>query len=385
VTLPIPAGPDGLTAEWIGAALAASGAAEARVSSVSLEAIGAGSGFVGRLFRCRLTYDGGSGPATVIAKLPGEASASRALFQRFGLFEREVGFYRELQAKTPVPTPRCYFAGIEAGTGDFALLLEDMGEGASGDPLTGATAEQAGQALSLAAKMHARWWDDPALGEPDWMVGANAPRMKTVIAERYDEAWASFDSAFGEHLPGALQKLGPSLGKLLPQVLDRLSTPPVTLVHGDFQPANVFYSADGRIVGVGDWQVIVRARGAMDVSYFLVNGVDPTERRHVERDAVRDYHISLLANGVRGYPLRELWEDYRLAALSQFGLVIVLSHALNSDAPPGPEPEREALASVAGARLISAMTDLRPQELLEDATLWRRLAAFARRSVRPLS
>lgn len=379
MTLAVPRGPEGLTAEWIGAALSAP------VSSVSLEQIGAGRGFVGRLFRCRLTYAGGSGPATVVAKLAGEASASRSLFQRFGLFEREVGFYRELQAETPVPTPGCYFAGLDKESGDFALLLEDLGGSATGNPLAGATAEQVRQALDLAAKMHARWWNDESLAHRNWLVGANAPRMKAVIAEMYGPAWSAFDAAFGKHLPAPLQKLGPSLGALLPRVLDHLSTPPVTLVHGDFQPANLFYAADGRIVAVGDWQVIVRARGAMDVSYLLVNGVDPAERRRIERDAVRDYHLALMADGVQGYTLAELWGDYRLAALSQFGLVIVLSYALRSDAPAAPDPEREALASVAGARLISAMTDLRPQELLEKAPLWRRIAAFARRTGRPSS
>jgi hypothetical protein len=375
--IPVPRGPEDITPDWMTSALGA----ESPVTSLSLEPIGKGRGFVGNVVRCHLIYrEGSANPATVVIKMPATDAQRRDVFSRFGLYEREVGFYRDLRDDSPIPTPRCHHAAIDDKTGDFVLVLEDMGPAAPGNPLSGMSIAQCREAVDVLSRLHLRWWNDVSLGEREWVVGANAPRMKAVIASQYEGAWLAFESAFGQHLPGPLLKLGASLGTKLPQVLDHLSAPPVTLVHGDFQPANIFYAPAGGIAAIGDWQVIVRARGAMDVAYFMVNGMNPEDRRSFERDLLSHYHATLRAGGVQDYSLEDLWADYRLAVLSQFGLVIVLSHVLGGDTQGTDDPEAVALAGIAGGRLIEAMRDLRPWELLESAPLWKRMALFARKS-----
>ena len=118
---PIPSQPQDVTLEWLTGALGST----APMTSVTLEPIAKGRGFVGSLFRCRLEYARpGSGPDSAIVKMPAADSRRRELFTRFALYEREVRFYRCLQAQTPVPTPRCYHASFDDATGNFVLLLD---------------------------------------------------------------------------------------------------------------------------------------------------------------------------------------------------------------------------------------------------------------------
>jgi hypothetical protein len=352
-----------------------------RVVSVSVDAIGEGQGFVGRLFRCSIAYDREvpTAPKTLIAKFPTDHMGRRSLFDEFGLYEREVRFYRQLRDETPMPTPLCFFSERDPATGDFAILLEDVAPAAPGDPLVGCTVEEARAAVDLISRMHLKWWQDETLDRQEWLPAPNSEQMKHRVAETYQSAWGAFVDRIGEHLPDALLKLGPKLGEHLPTVLDRLSSPPRTLVHGDFQLGNIFYSEARDIVVVADWQVIVRARGPMDVAYFLARSLDPKDRRAAEGELIRRYHRNLRSNGVEGYTFQESWNDYRLAVLSQFGLGVVLGYALAGEtAEETTQSRQEALAAVVSARLIAALRDLRPQEILESQSFWRRIPFVSR-------
>jgi len=59
----------------------------------------------------------------------------RTLMHRFGLYRAEVEVYRQLSADAGIPTPRCYYAGIDTDTGYFVLVMEDMTDSRVGDPL----------------------------------------------------------------------------------------------------------------------------------------------------------------------------------------------------------------------------------------------------------
>src|SRR5690606_38884061 len=82
-------------------------------------------GVNGETYRVHLEYAHGDGPASLVAKFPADRPAARtvAAFQHW--YEREVEFYRRLAASSPLGTPRCYVASIEA-TGEYVLLLEDL-------------------------------------------------------------------------------------------------------------------------------------------------------------------------------------------------------------------------------------------------------------------
>src|SRR5262249_14352704 len=103
---------DDITPAWLSDALRAGGTLRrATVSRVELTPIGAGLGFLSGIALARLTYDQAEegAPASVVVKLPAAGDAGRDLGNAINAYEREVRFYREIAAHTPVRVPRCYY------------------------------------------------------------------------------------------------------------------------------------------------------------------------------------------------------------------------------------------------------------------------------------
>ena len=98
-----------------------------------------------QLFRLRLHFDSGPAdlPDTVIAKLPSADPLLRTVFDRLGQNRREVRFYRDLPNSPHMLTPRVYYSGMDPGTGNTALLLEDLNSARQGDSVAGCTVDEA--------------------------------------------------------------------------------------------------------------------------------------------------------------------------------------------------------------------------------------------------
>jgi len=72
---------------------------------------------------------------------------------------------------------------------------------------------------------------------------------------------------------------------------------PLTLLHGDPHPGNLYLVDDA--VGFLDWQVVRRGPRMRDVTYLLVLGLTPEDREQHQRE--------LLAH----YTSDDVWDDYR--------------------------------------------------------------------------
>ena len=69
------------------------------------ELIGQGVGIMGLLHRLTPTYDGGSGPATVVLKTPVDHEMTRFVARTFQFYSKEVAFYRTAAARSPKAKP----------------------------------------------------------------------------------------------------------------------------------------------------------------------------------------------------------------------------------------------------------------------------------------
>ena len=89
---PTPTTMDGFTPAWLTEALRASATIDhgVTVAAVEWEILGTGEGFMGELARLTLGYDGGDGPATMIAKIPTQIEQNRALGKSLGIYERGI-------------------------------------------------------------------------------------------------------------------------------------------------------------------------------------------------------------------------------------------------------------------------------------------------------
>ena len=107
-----PTHPGDVEPGWLSERLRAAGALDAGcVSAIRWEAIGTGQ--VGDSARFHLTYDRATNaPATVAGKFPAADPMSRGTAAAFGLYAKEVGFYRELAPLLDVRVPAVLAAEI---------------------------------------------------------------------------------------------------------------------------------------------------------------------------------------------------------------------------------------------------------------------------------
>jgi hypothetical protein len=311
----IAAGPESVDADWMTAALRASGALpEGRVTR--LEATPVGNGLVGDSFRFKLTYDAAppGAPASVVGKFPAADPSSRASGAGLRLYLREVSFYRELAHTVAIITPKAHYAEIDPATQDFTLIFEDLGPARAGDQLAGCSLQDARTALLEAAALHAPRWADPALEQLEWLTAgqetmsqvlAMLPMVIAAFRERYEGQLEPECMALVERLPGALAAMQG----------DRTS--PLTLQHGDFRLDNILFDIQGgaRRMGTLDWQTLALGPGVSDVTYFLSAGLTPDLRRQNERELLAGYHAELTRLGVRDFSFEHCWRDYQRLAV----------------------------------------------------------------------
>lgn len=349
---------DDITPEWLTAALRSTRAATGTVERLDIAPIGVGVGLVGALARLTPTWVDGTGPATIIAKLPSPAESSRFVAAVLGMYRKEVGFYRELADRCAVPHAECYYADHDEATDDFVLLLADLAGGRTVDQLDGCGRGDAEVAVDRLADLHARFWNDPGLVDNGWLGRLADPPFPESIAVAFEQAWGPVQELFGDRMPEEIVVLGDRFPTLLPDLTARLSEAPFTLSHGDYRLDNIFFSEDGDIA-LCDWQLVDRSRGARDLAYFLTQNLTPTARAELEKPLVERYVARLESHGVEGYGLDIAWEDYRLATLLAFVYPVIAGGGLDHANPRAIELTRTTLD-----RSIAAITHLDCIELL---------------------
>ena len=116
---------DALDAAWLSSALGY------EVRNFDVQHFSEGAGVIGLVTRVLLESD--EGPSSIIAKFPSPVPENRAVAETYGMYEREVSFYRDIAARLEVRTPDCFFVAHDPATQDFILLLEDMQDFQIGD------------------------------------------------------------------------------------------------------------------------------------------------------------------------------------------------------------------------------------------------------------
>jgi hypothetical protein len=326
-SMTVPTTLDDVTPTWLGEVLGAP------VASVDLDVIGVGAGFIGQLARVHVGYEGsGAGPASVIVKLPTVDPASRELANGYRFYERESNFYRHLAgapAGCGVRVPSC-LAAIGEGN-DVALVLEDLADHRIGDQVAGCSLDDARRALATAARLHATWWEAPALATLDWMPYGNDPVYKAAGAA-YPLFWQPFVDGFGDLLTAEQLAIGEALIPKIDELIDSNGSGPHTVNHGDFRLDNLFFPDDDEGCVVIDWQIASRSRtGCLDVAYFLSGDLDPDVLQQEFEPMLRHYHEHLTDQGVGGFSFADLEHQMRVASLACLAYAVLGAPVLALD------------------------------------------------------
>ena len=338
-----------IDATWLTSALTEGGTLEpgTEIGAVEQERLGEGEGFMGEIARLRLSYVSGSGPASVVAKVPTSDETNRATGRSLGIYEREVRAYDTLLAEVDVPRPRAHVAVYESRGDEGELLeqmikaerlplwllrrlvrreqtdadvppcilvLDDLDTLSMGDQVAGCDAPRAASALTAAARLHASTWGDRCPEERHWFVGGDVvPRLFHAI---YLDNRKTFERRVKPMFRPAVYELARSVRR---SGLERIRTlharAPRCLLHADFRLDNLFFDDAGDVASVIDWQSCNRGPAVLDVAYFLTGSVDPSTPETVIDDLLAHYHAGLVDAGVQDYPLSQLRVDYDEALL----------------------------------------------------------------------
>lgn len=307
-----PAHPGAVTADWLTERLREAGELDGgRVASISWQPIGTGQ--VGDSARFVLSYEGGDGPPTLAGKFPAEDATSRGTAAAFGLYAKEVGFYRELAPRLDVRVPRTYAAEVDESGAEFVLLFEDLGPCRQGNQLDSCSIEDARHAIRQAAAIHAPSWNDTALIDHDWLH--TQPEALAQIKALYPQAHAVFAERYADTLEPELMRVCAELNEASEHWFGREGGDRC-LIHGDFRLDNMLFDIKGGAepIAVLDWQTVAVGSGLTDIGYFLGCGIGDALRREAEHELIDLYCGEMTARGV---PLSRdaVWDDYRLGAL----------------------------------------------------------------------
>jgi Phosphotransferase enzyme family len=372
--LPIPAGPDDVTPEWLTAALGEGGVLpSSRVADAKWERVGADYGFTGLVARVHLGYNGGAGeqPGSLIAKLPmaetADMSGYRAVQERdpvamrryYERAAREVRFYREVGAAF---APTMYYADSDDGNRRVVLLLEDLSGGRQGDGLAGCSIADAVHVMEVLAPFHARWWGERA-------SRLNFPRARGDLRgrqERYAQQAELFLAQYGDALTAAVIEIISGLRFRLAAVAEALYSGPETLIHADLHLDNMIFDPPGdpRSVIVLDWQTVSVGPPASDLRFFLSDSLSVEDRRAAETTLFKRYATLLAANGVRNYSVEELRSDCGRALLLL--LAGTIGWLMNMSGDDLTVRERALQnAAITDGRLVAALLDYNAGALID--------------------
>lgn len=309
----IPTHPDMIEVDWLTGRLRAAGQIDdERVIGFSWQAIGTGQ--VGDSARLTLQYDrAGRGPATLAGKFPAADQTSRGTAAAFGLYAKEVGFYREVAPQLDVRVPGVIAAEIAPDGVDFVLIFEDLGPARGGNQLASCSAEDARAAIRQAAAIHAPSWGNAALTDLPWLqpVPGQADQIKAL----YGNAQVIFRERYGDSLEPEFMAICEELNDNRELWFGREGGPKAIL-HGDFRLDNLLFDikSGAEPVAVLDWQTVAVGNPLTDIGYFLGTGIGDALRRSHEDELLGLYCAEMTARGV---PLSRdgVWDDYLIGAI----------------------------------------------------------------------
>ena len=315
-----------ISADWLADVLAEQhGVSNARLIKVDQRSIGTGQ--VGENVRFSLQWDTNDDalPASVVGKFPSSDPTSRAAAAATRTYEKEIGFYRDLQESVAVRTPKLFYLAEDLAENDFTLVMEDISPSEVGDQIRGCGVETARVVVGAAADLHASTWGKGDAFEQLSWIDSPTPEMLEGRVGLYRATFGGFVDRYANRLSSPVIKNGEWLADNLEQVLtghklDRC------LVHGDFRLDNMLFG-DGQVappVTVVDWQTATSGYGPVDLAYFLGAGLLAPDRQSHEADLFALYQQSLEARGV-AVDSESLWHSYRLGSTAGFIMAVIAS------------------------------------------------------------
>ena len=298
-----PVHPDEVTAHWLSSVLGK------RIEAVRWEAIGTGQ--VGDSVRFHVSA--AEAVSTLAGKFSAADEASRATATTFGLYRKEVEFYRQVAPYLDVRAPHVHFADVSEDGDEFVLLFEDLGPAEQGDQIGGCSIERARAAIRQAAAIHAPSWQRADLLDLDWLQPPE--QLGITVAAMYPQAQTVFRERYADTLEPEYMALCEELAELAPTYF-RSDPDRQCIVHGDFRLDNMLFDigAGQEPIAILDWQTVTVGKAMTDVGYFMGCGIGEALWRDHE-DELLDLWLQAMGDAGVNLTRDDIQADYRRGIL----------------------------------------------------------------------
>lgn len=351
----LPLRPDGITREWLEAAL------RERHPGIGLSGLEIVEVIPGTSTKVavRASYDAAGRAARLPERLVVKGGFEEHSVALGPMYFNEMRFYRDVQPRVAIDSPACFYAGSDPGSHQSIVVMEDLRarDVRFCDPLRPQPPDTVARRLEAMARYHAQTWNCAEFrpgGAFDW-IGGRHEGWSVTYQERYlvPDVWAHYvHSPRGTAISRTLhdrdwmRRALAGLGRL------HAASPPC-LCHGDTHLGNLYEDADGT-PGFFDAQV-ARAPALFEVTYHLVGALDIVDRRRAERMLLRHYLDALAAHGVAAPAFDVAWDAYRREVA--YGLFIFLINETRF--------QTEAVNTAYTARFGAAALDLETVGLVD--------------------
>ena len=200
-----------------------------------------------------------------------------------------------------------------------------------GDQVEGCGAAEAELCMVELGELHASFWDDVDRPELDFIPYLHPSYHADTLRDSASVGWDRTLEIFGDTVSAHVRATKDRYLAAIPRLQEWMTTPPLTVAHGDFRMDNLFFGiapGDAPVAAL-DWQGCLRAKAVQDLAYFLSGSVPVERRRSHERDLLLIWHHTLCERGVQGYTLEQGWDDYRRAMLYMWTLVVVIAGTMD--------------------------------------------------------
>jgi hypothetical protein len=323
-----PTHPSELTTEWLTDRLRENGV-PTRVIGFSTTPVGEGIGMLGILARVQLEYehDEPGAPHSVVAKFATPVEGNRAVAMAYHLYEREVGFYKEIAPTIDIAAPKCFAAEVDPESGDCVLLLEDLSAMRTGDQVEGCEAETAKKIIDAVVPLHAKYWGHPEdlTAKVKTVPRIDGDAQSAGITAGCQAGWDPCMANFGHVVADPIKASRDRFLAAVPEIHRMIGRREQTIVHGDVRLDNLMF--DESNVVLLDWALSV-STGLQDIAYLLSQNVTTESRRAHEHELLEHYRTGLAAHGVE-YPADKAWNDYLVGVLYMFCYAVVIAGTLD--------------------------------------------------------
>lgn len=314
IDIDFPCSPDDVTKDWVSSTI---GAANGNVvSELSLSQFGEEQGASALVFRAQIVWrDVDDLPKSIIFKFASAKEEFREFAKNMGTYLKEVRFYQTFSTDVLLPLPRIFFSEIDEPSGHFLIVMEDLAE-ARMSKWFGDGVEDVRLALVPLASIHARYWNDDALRDHQWLGCADevgqCNQYKNLLEQLLPPAKEKFGSLLSDYSWTALDAWLENWESV------RLATSKgsKTLVHREADMRQMFFPTQkvNRFI-LFDWQSPEIGWGAADACRMITTSLSLSIRRQHEEALVVLYADKLKECGVIDLPNETLWYQIKLSLL----------------------------------------------------------------------